>query len=110
MTPEECSVRLTRRYAEPPAEVWRALPEPESLAPWLRPGFAVPQREVERERVLELDWRPPGEAPSVVRIELTPAGSGTTLVLDHARIEARTGMAAMRFWYAALERLPLEAA
>ena len=108
--PEECSLRLTRRYAEAPAEVWRALTEPESLERWLRPGFPVPQREIEHERVLELDWRPPGEEPSVVRIELTVAGSGTKLVLDHARIEAVHGMQAMRFWFAALACFPLEAA
>lgn len=107
--PEECSLRLIRRYDEPPADVWRALTEPESLDRWLRPGFPVPQREVEAERVLELDWRPPGEEPSVVRIELAPDGSGTTLVLDHARIEAVRGMAAMRFWFAALASFPLEA-
>lgn len=108
--PEECSLRLTRRYAQPPAEVWRALTEPESLDRWLRPGFPVTQREVEQGRVLELDWRPPGEEPSVVRIELAPAGGGTTLVLDHARIQAVRGMAAMRFWFSALDRFPLEAA
>jgi uncharacterized protein YndB with AHSA1/START domain len=70
----------------------------------------VAQRELEHERVLELDWRPPGEEPSVVRIELTPSGTGTTLVLDHARIEAVHGMQAMRFWFAALESFPLETA
>jgi len=101
--PEECSLRLTRRYAETPAEVWRALTEPESLERWLRPGFPVPQRTVEEERVLELDWRPPGEDRSVVRIELTPSGTGTKLVLDHARIEALHGMHAMRFWVATLD-------
>jgi uncharacterized protein YndB with AHSA1/START domain len=106
--PEECSVRFTRRYAEPPAEVWRALTEPDSLDRWLRPGFPVPQRQVEPERLLELDWQPPGERPSVVRIELSPAGSGTKLVLDHARIAAVHGMAAMRFWLAAFANFPLE--
>ncbi|MGZ4281168.1 MAG: hypothetical protein ACXVFC_02235 [Gaiellaceae bacterium] len=106
---EECSLRLTRRYAEPPAEVWRALTDPASLERWLRPGFEVPQREVEPGRVLELDWRPPGEEPSVVRIEVAAAGSGTRLVLDHERIEAARGMAAMRFWFAALASFPLEA-
>jgi len=68
--PEECSVRFTRRYAEAPAEVWLALTEPESVGRWLRPGFPVPQTEVEPGRVLELEWRPPGEVPSVVRIEV----------------------------------------
>lgn len=108
--PDECSLRLTRSYAESPAEVWRALTEPESLERWLRPGFPVPQREIQPERVLELDWQPPGEEPSVVRIELAPEGSGTKLVLDHARIEAVHGMAAMRFWLAAIDSFPLEAA
>src|SRR5436190_16801324 len=107
--PEECYLRLTRRYVEPPAEVWRALTEPASIERWLRPGFEAPQREIEPGRVLELDWRPPGEEPSVVRIELAPAGSGTKLVLDHERIEATRGMAAMRFWFAAFASFPLEA-
>ena len=107
--PEECSVRFTRRYAEAPAEVWQALTQPDSLARWLRPGFDVPRNEVEPGRVLELDWRPPGEEPSLVRIELTPDGGGTVLVLDHARVEASRGMEAMRYWQHALERFPLEA-
>jgi uncharacterized protein YndB with AHSA1/START domain len=102
-----CSVRLTRRYAEPPAEVWRALTEPHVVARWLKPGFDVPQAELEPGRVLELDWRPPGEEPSVVRIELTPDGDGTLLVLDHARIEATRGMGAIGFWTVAVSRLPL---
>jgi uncharacterized protein YndB with AHSA1/START domain len=102
-----CSVRITRRYAEAPAEVWRALTEPESLARWLRPGFDVPQAALEPGRVLELDWRPPGEEPSVVRIEVTPDGDGTLLVLDHTRIEAARGMGAIGFWTGAVSRLPL---
>jgi len=88
--------------------VWAALTEPASLARWLRAGFDVPQTEVEAGRVLELDWRPPGEEPSVVRIEVTPDGTGTILVLDHARIDARVGMQAMRFWVGALGRFPLK--
>jgi uncharacterized protein YndB with AHSA1/START domain len=106
-TEGHCSVRLTRRYPDPPTEVWAALTEPASLARWLRPGFEVPQNAVEPGRILELDWRPPGEEPSVVRIELTPDGPGTVLVLDHSRIEARAGMRAIPFWIGALARLPL---
>jgi uncharacterized protein YndB with AHSA1/START domain len=102
-----CSVRLTRRYSEAPAEVWRALIKPESLARWLRPGFDVPRSEIDAGRVLELDWRPPGEDPSVVRIELTPDGDGTRLVLEHTRIEADRGMRAIGFWTGAVSRLPL---
>jgi uncharacterized protein YndB with AHSA1/START domain len=102
-----CSVRLTRRYAEPPADVWKALTDPASVARWLSPGFGVRASELEPGRVLELDWRPAGEVPSVVRVELTPDGEGTILVLDHARIEARLGMRAIAFWVGALARMPL---
>jgi uncharacterized protein YndB with AHSA1/START domain len=107
MAEGRCSVRFTRRYADAPAEVWKALTEPRSLDRWLRPGFDVRQSEVEPGRVLELDWRPPGEEPSLVRIELGSDGDGTILVLDHSRIEARLGMAAARFWTVALGGLPL---
>jgi uncharacterized protein YndB with AHSA1/START domain len=100
-----CSLRLTRRYEDSPSEVWRALTEPASLTRWLRPGFDVLQTEVEPGRVLELDWRPPGEEPSVVRIELVPTGSGTVLVLEHT-VQADRGMGAIGFWTGALSRLP----
>jgi uncharacterized protein YndB with AHSA1/START domain len=107
--PDTCSLRLTRRYADPPSAVWQALTDPVSLARWLAPGFPVESREVDPGRVLELDWRPPGEEPSLVRLELTPDGDGTVLVLDHSRVEATRGMFAMRFWSGALDRLPLVA-
>src|SRR2546423_1580304 len=108
-TEGHCSVRLTRRYPEPPPEVGAALTEPGPLARWLRPGFVLPQTEVEAGGVLELARRPPGEEPSVVRIEVAPEGTGTILVLGHARIDARVGMQAMRFWVVALGLFPLEA-
>jgi uncharacterized protein YndB with AHSA1/START domain len=109
VTEGRCSVRLTRRYADAPAEVWKALTEPRSLARWLRPGFEISPSEVEPGRVLELDWQPPGEEPSLVRIELGADGEGTMLVLDHSRIEARSGMGAIQFWTGTLRRLPLRA-
>lgn len=109
MTEGRCSLRLTRRYSEAPPEVWKALTDPESVGRWLRPGFDVRRDEVEPGRVLELDWRPPGEEPSLVRIELGADGDGTILVLDHSRVEARLGMAAIQFWGGALGRLPLRA-
>lgn len=101
-----CSVRLTRRYDDAPAEVWKALTEPRSLERWLRPGFDARPAEVEPGRVLELDWRPPGEEPSLVRIELGVDGDGTILVLDHSRIEAASGMRALRFWTFTLAGFP----
>lgn len=115
-----CEVRFTRSYPAPPAEVWAALTEPESIARWLAPtieidlcpggayelrGLPARVRSVEPERLLELDWEPAGEDPSVVRFELTPHEDGTQLVLDHRRINAVTGMAYIQRWSAPLERL-----
>jgi uncharacterized protein YndB with AHSA1/START domain len=120
-----CSLRLTRRYAAAPSEVWGALSDPESLARWL----AVPRvielyrggrfelelhsggrvegrvREIEPGRVLELDWRFGGEEPSVVRFELSADGEETVLVLEHSRIEESLGMVYIARWTGAVERL-----
>lgn len=94
----------SRRYEAPPTEVRAALTEPESLQRWLAPPPGVAAREVEPERVLELEWRPEGEPPSLVRFELSPAAGGTTLVVDHRRLEERVCMGYMRVW---TSRLPL---
>jgi len=98
-----CELRLTRRYAASPGEVWRALTEPESVARWLAPPPGVEFRTVEPERVLELAWHPDGEEPSVVRLELRAEDGGTTLVLDHRQIVATLGMRYTRVWTARLE-------
>ena len=120
-----CSVRFTRRLGAGRGEVWRALVEPESLGRWLArplrlelsPGGAFELesvdgarlggsvRSIEPGRVLELDWRVPGEPPSVVRFELSDDGSGTRLTLDHRLIDERLGMAYAARWERALERL-----
>ena len=125
-----CELRLTRRYEATPAEVWRALTEPASIARWLAtpvdvelaPGgafeLALPNdgriharvREIELERVLELDWRYGGEQRSVVRFELHAEDGGTVLVLDHGRIEAPLGMAYTSRWSSVLARLDAEIA
>jgi uncharacterized protein YndB with AHSA1/START domain len=120
-----CEVRFTRHYDSPPAEVWATLTEPESVTRWLAPsvrldpsegasfglrlGDAVIRgsvRAVVPERVLELDWIDGGDE-SIVRFELSPDGDGTRLVLDHSRIAAQVGMAAMERWSRALGRLQL---
>ena len=103
-----CEVRITRHYGAPPAEVWAALTEPDSLARWLGPmavdvGTSV--RSLEAEELLEFNWAPPGEPLSLVRFELHPDGQGTVLVLDHRLIDARRGMRAMSLWGHHLERL-----
>jgi uncharacterized protein YndB with AHSA1/START domain len=103
------SVRVTRRYAAAPAEVWAALTEPESVSRWLGSPHDATWRaaevlEVEPERVLELDWRRPGEEPSIVRVELRAEGDDTILVLDHRRLEAEVCMGYMAAWSRALDR------
>jgi uncharacterized protein YndB with AHSA1/START domain len=114
-----CEVRLTRTYRAAPTEVWATLTEPRSLRRWLAvPGqielvrggaFEVGSvkgrvREVEPERVLEVDWRHADEEPSIVRFELHPAGDGTRLVLDHRRVSEPVGMSYISRWTTALDR------
>jgi uncharacterized protein YndB with AHSA1/START domain len=118
---------VLRRRVEldtPIDEVWAALTEPDSIGRWLgrtaaidlAPGGAfalasgVDARvlEVEPGRVLELDWRFAGEAPSVVRFELAAEGDGTLLMLDHRRIDERFGMAYISRWTSALARFARE--
>jgi uncharacterized protein YndB with AHSA1/START domain len=122
----QAALRLTRRYAAPPAEVWAALTEPDSLARWLHPsarlelapegsfalGRAVSGRvtQLEPERLLELTWQSRDEEPSVVRFELRPGAGGTVLTLDHSRLDQRTCMAYGRDWTRAFERLDAELA
>jgi hypothetical protein len=99
-----CSARFTRRYDARPDEVWQALTEPTSLKRWLAPPPGVTIARTEPHRVLELDWRPSGEPPSTVRIELHAEGDRTVLVLEHTQIDAVLGMRYMRDWTRALER------
>ncbi|HTN25845.1 MAG TPA: SRPBCC domain-containing protein [Solirubrobacteraceae bacterium] len=119
--PGTCELRLTRRYDATPAEVWAALTEPGSIGRWLAPAVSVELAPggafvlangvdarvlaVEPGRVLELDWRHGAEDRSVVRVELRADGGGTTLTLEHGRIEAPLGMAYMSRWSRALDRL-----
>ena len=87
-----CSVRITRHYGAAPAVVWAALTERDSLARWLGPmadAVSGSVRAFEVERLLELEWNPPHETPSLVRFELRADGDGTVLVLDHRLIDAR---------------------
>ena len=124
MAVPQASLRLTRRYAARPAEVWAALTDPERLGRWLGPvrsgsfdvgeelelqvgGRTVPAtvRVLDSERRLELDWRPPDEDASLVRIELSPHGDGTMLVLDHSRLEEPACMRWGALWTRSAGRL-----
>jgi hypothetical protein len=96
-----CSLRLTRRYDAAPDEVWAALRD---LDAWLAPPPGVTVASEDAGRLLELDWRPDGEPPSVVRLELQREGARTTVVVEHSRVEATRGMRYLRAWTHAVER------
>lgn len=101
------AVRFERHYRATPEELWAAWTEPERIARWL--GAEVvggpiaaggtfrlewgpdPDSQVElvvhelrAPRLLEWQWTINGEPPTLLRVELAPAGDGgTLLVLDH---------------------------
>lgn len=123
---ERRGVRFERRYAAGPAEVWSALTEPERMARWLaegeldlRVGGAYTLRfsdaegqsaqgkvlAVEPERLLEITWEYPGEPNTVLRLELTPDGDGTLLVLDHSGLPAEAAPGYGGGWHAHLDAL-----
>jgi len=118
------SVRFERQLASPPAEVWDALTSPERLARWLAPGAIGAHagggvrldfgeggvvtgrvRSWEPPSLLEYEWRFEGETESVVRFELTPAGEGTLLVLDHRALAAGHAAGYSAGWHAYLASL-----
>ena len=101
MTDGRCALRLSRRYDAEPSEVWTAVSD---LDRWLAPPDGVTVRRTEPERRLELDWRPDGEPPSVVVVELRAEGAQTIVVVEHTQIEATRGMRYIAAWSHALER------
>src|SRR3954452_21041561 len=101
MTDGRCALRLSRRYDAPPAEVWTALAD---LERWLAPPDGGTARRAEPERRLELDWRPEGEPPSEVVVELRAEGAQTVVVIEHTQIEATRGMGYLAAWDRAVAR------
>src|SRR3954454_22232084 len=102
-----------------PDDVWRALTEPEELAAWFGPEAELDVRPGGRGRFVDDDgfvrravvdqvstgerlmlrWWPegndPGAAASVVTFVVSPAGSGTHLLVTE-RLVARSSAASMR--------------
>ena len=121
---DRCAVRFERLYDFTPDELWSALTDPKRLRRWLaetprfeaRVGGAVKIAFDEgttegriltwdEPRVLEYEWRFPGEDESVVRFELQPQEAGTLLVLDHRRLGRAAGTGYAAGWHAHLEAL-----
>lgn len=122
---DRMAVRFERRYGGSPEEVWAALTEPARLRRWLaevvdgrvEPGGEFTFRWNDSDdqtarcrvrvfvppRTLELDWGFAGEPPSLLRIDLSPAdGGGTLLVLDHRQLPAAIGAGYGAGWQAHL--------
>lgn len=124
------SVRFERHYRATPEELWAALTEPEQLRGWLgearifeprvggRVGLQLGEGEeqavggtvlaCEPQRLLEYEWRWPGEHESVLRLELRADGDGTLLVLDHRLLPATAATGYAAGWHAYLDLLALE--
>jgi uncharacterized protein YndB with AHSA1/START domain len=118
------AVRFERRFTLEPAEVWSALTESDRIAGWLAPTKLEPRAggavEIvfdeeqtvtgavlawEPPRLLEYEWRFPGEAESIVRFELSPQEGGTLLVVDHRLLGAEHATGYAAGWHAHLDRL-----
>jgi uncharacterized protein len=124
---DRCAVRLERLYDATPDELWSALTDAEQLHGWMahvarldaRPGgeFEFRFGDAETEwaagrvvtadppRVLELDWRFPGEPESFVRFEIVPRDAGAMLVLDHSQLDRNSGASYSAGWHAHLDLL-----
>lgn len=121
---DRCAVRFERLYDFTPAELWSALTDPQRLRRWLaetprfesrlggRITIAFDEGTTEgrvltwdEPRVLEYEWRFPGEDESAVRFELHPQDAGTLLVLDHRRLGRSAGTGYAAGWHAHLDAL-----
>jgi uncharacterized protein YndB with AHSA1/START domain len=122
-------VRVQRRYAATPGEIWAALVDPAILGRWLAPAGRVEPHEggafeldfpdasttrmdgrvraIEQGRLLELEWSYPGEPPSVVRFEIEEVEDGTSLVVDHRGLERAAATGYGVGWQRHLDRLRL---
>jgi uncharacterized protein YndB with AHSA1/START domain len=125
---DRAAVRFERRYDGSPAEVWSALTEPDRIRRWLaevvdgaiEPGAEFTLRwdadeaqtarcrvrVFEPPRALEVDWGFVGEPDSVLRVELSPApGGGTLLLLDHRQLPRTAAAGYGAGWHAHLAAL-----
>jgi uncharacterized protein YndB with AHSA1/START domain len=119
---EQRAVRHVRHYDATPEEVWAALTDPEQVKNWRAAMTIEPRaggrvafewegghtdegevRVFDPPRTFEYTWEK--RAPSVVRIELSPEGNGTQLVLDHSRIDVGAATSIAAGWHMHLDAL-----
>ncbi len=103
------TVRVERRFAHPPARVWRAVSEPAGLATWFPATVEIDLRlggpvrfsfgadgeitELDPQRLLAFTWD--GE---LIRFELEPDGDGTRFRLDHTFQDRSSGASSAAGW------------
>lgn len=103
------TVRVERRFAHPPARVWRAVSEPAGLAAWFPATVEIDLRlggpvtfsfgtageitELDPPRLLAFTWG--GE---LIRFELEPDGAGTRFRLDHTFADRWSGASSAAGW------------
>ncbi len=116
-------VRLDAVYPRPPADVWRALTNPDTLAEWLLPNDFAPRlgrrftfqdghkaihcqvTALDEARRLSYTWRQGREPLSIVTWTLEPVGAHSTRVcLTHTGPQARASVSSSLG--SALRRLP----
>lgn len=130
---EFATLVFERTIAHPPEVIWAALTDPDQLRHWFtatmakvdgRPGGSIEMVAGPAQihstgriltwdppRVLEYEWNAaaraelPGGEESVVRWELSRAGSSTLLRLTHRRLTKRTAMGFAPGLHAFLDRL-----
>ena len=125
---ERCAVAFRRLYDFTAEELWSALTDPDRIGRWLATAarfdreaggqvelvfgdWSGDQRACGRiltwdePRVLEYEWRFPGEDESIVRFELHPQEFGTLLVLDHRQLGRAAGSGYGAGWHAHLDAL-----
>ena len=119
-------IRFERRYEALAEDVWAALTQPDSLGRWLgaevtiqpETGGTVRVRwpggeqmtgsilRCEPPCVLEYTWNEGEHEPeSVVRFEVSPAGSESILVLEHRRLDPGSVVGFAAGWHGHLDAL-----
>ncbi|HST66549.1 MAG TPA: SRPBCC domain-containing protein [Mycobacteriales bacterium] len=121
------AVHFDRVYDAAPADLWDAWTSPARIPRWLGASLEGslevgatarlvwgedPDSQVELQvnamtppRLLEWQWTIHGEPPTLLRVELTPVGSGTRLVLDHSRLPANQFAGLSSGWHDFLDVL-----
>ncbi len=116
-------LRYERRYDATPDEVWAAFTDPGSIRRWLFAKAIVEPRAgglfelrwgADAARGEVLVWEPPhvfeaswdeSNVESVLRVEISPAGNGALLVLDHRGLTRPSAIGTGAGWHAHLAAL-----